>query len=685
MRLIFCGMVFLQFAVIFPENFEILREGELEVKVQKDPNGRLTKMVQGGVETGYFYDSQGQLEKIYRDGSLEVEYIRTDHDADLIILTKEYRYWFKRRGRLLEYGEFNTDRSGYRLYNDERKCIYEKFLNGACVSYERTKDKKRITLNRDIAFEIDFSSSSVVSSKGEAWDLKEGPVLGEILEWDPTGNPIKAECGGVLQHYGYDEEDQLVFEQIGDLEIHHNYIPGRIKISSDNINSTHCEDSLQRCTHFSMSDDEIYFDIDPFGRVLSMKEKGGSLKKFIYEDWDEIGCIEEGKLKEFRFLKKEEGTDEARTVFIYKEGRGYKVWSDLWGNIVRLQEPGTNEIKEELFYSAFRELKGCTNPISPWRYRGKRAVQNLEISIFPLRIYAQKEGRFLTCDPIGFDFTLNRTVYCLNNPLRYSDPKGGWVGFHLTRSQKYAVGSFIDFLGKHLPLSLSLGQKLQTFGAQFMGLEDPENYEMDQVFEINSHLREDKLAILFVNGISTEKPVVEHLCYDLSTRFNQKVRCVHLATQGSGRDLLNSAKEYLGIKTHGAILLEDLLRSLLADKEKKLIIFSHSRGALTTDLALKNFTEEQKERIEVFSFGGACLIPRKSAKRVVNFISKGDPIPFLIDFKSYVFGEKYFDVEIVRLDIEKGGLKYFDHAILGATYRKCLDNLVKEYLTQYSA
>jgi hypothetical protein len=69
----------------------------------------------------------------------------------------------------------------------------------------------------------------------------------------------------------------------------------------------------------------------------------------------------------------------------------------------------------------------------------------------------------------------------------------------------------------------------------------------------------------------------------------------------------------------------------------------------------------------------------------VNFISKGDPIPFLIDFKSYVFGEKYFDVEIVRLDIEKGGLKYFDHAILGATYRKCLDNLVKEYLTQYSA
>jgi hypothetical protein len=142
MRLIFCGWVFLLCTVIFSENFEILKEGSLEVKVQKDPNGRLTKMVQGGVETGYFYDSEGRLEKIYRDGSLEVEYIRDDHDVDLIIQTKEYRYWFKRRGLLLEYGDFNTERSGYRLYNDERQCIYEKFLNGACVSYGQ-KIKKR--------------------------------------------------------------------------------------------------------------------------------------------------------------------------------------------------------------------------------------------------------------------------------------------------------------------------------------------------------------------------------------------------------------------------------------------------------------------------------------------------------------------------------------------------------------
>ncbi len=663
---------------------DIFSEGAQKICLKTDALGRVLRFLQDGADWAYSYDEMGRIEKVYRDKKLVVEYLRNHEEFDLIIRSNTFCYWIKRQKGRVDYGDFVSKKTGYRLLDERNRCIYEKFMHGIEVAYTYHSNSRRITINQNTSFEL-FKERVVCDSKNLlSWSFKELAHEGTILKKDETNGIEEVEILGNLHQYAYDAEDQLILETCPRGNIYHKYLPGRVKITSDNFCFDVVTDDLERCVSLSKKGRSFSFFVDPFGRLLEIHEEGKPELKLFYENYDEIGSFVDDQLIDFRFVQHEKGFDEPKTLLIYKQGKGYNVRSDLFGNILELIEPETGELQERITYTAFGEFQIDDSPLSPWRYRAKRWQKELELYLFNFRLYSPNKGCFLTPDPAGFDHTLNRTCYCLNNPLRFSDPKGAYIGFHLTRSQKYTVGLFLDFMGKHLPLSLAHGYKLQCFGARFMGLEQPEIYDQDHVFEINSLLGEKDTSFLFVNGMSTEKPIMEHLCYDLSTMLNQKVRCVHLATQGSGRDLLNSMKEYLGIKTPGVLILENLLQTLLEDPSRKVVIFSHSRGALATDLALKNLSAEQKKRIEIFSFGGAILIPRKTAKRVINFVSRGDPIPFLVDFKSYMFGEKYFDVDLVMLDIEEGGLPYFDHSILGSTYKTCLDNLVKEYLTQYS-
>lgn len=684
MPYVFFGFSLFFSFILLAKEIETFSEGPLQALIELDEAGRICRYLQNGNDWAYSYDQLGRIEKIYRDQKLVVEYLRDQKDYDLIIRSNQFCYWIKRQNGRVDYGDFMSKKTGYRLLDEQNRCIFEKFMHGIEIEYSQNHNTKEITINKNTTFKLLKDQVLSISESTLSWNFQELPIEGKILKKGDTDAIEEVEILGQLHRFFYDGEDQLIFEDLPYGTFIHEYAPGREKITSDNNNYNHVIDDLERCTALSKNGKKFSFFIDPFGRLLEITQQGSPEIKFFYENLDEIGSFVGNHLIDFRFIQREKGFEEPKTLFIYREGNGYNVRTDLFGNILELIEPQNARLVERIAYTAFGEYEANDGAVSPWRYRAKRWQKELGLYLFNFRLYSPQKGCFLTPDPAGFDHTLNRTCYCLNNPLRFSDPKGAYIGLHLTRSQKYAVGLFLDFLGKHLPLSLSHGYKLQCFGARYMGLEQPEIYEQDHVFEINSLLGEKETSFIFVNGISTEKPIMEHLCFDLSTMLNQKVRCVHLATQGTGRDLLNSVKEYLGIKTPGVLILEDLLQTLLEDQERNVVIFSHSRGALATDLALKNLSPEQKKRIEIYSFGGAILIPRKTAKRVINFVSRGDPIPFLVDFKSYVFGEKYFDVDLVRLDIEEGGIPYFDHAILGSTYKTCLDNLVKEYLTQYS-
>ncbi|MBM3195211.1 MAG: RHS repeat-associated core domain-containing protein [Chlamydiae bacterium] len=683
MRYVLIGLTLVFSFAFSSKKMELMTEGEVQAFIQKDESGRITKFKQNGVEWAFNFDSKGRLKKIHRDKRLAVEYIRNHQDYDLIIRSKDFCYWIVRGDKRLDYGDFVSQKSGYRLLDEHNRCYFEKFMHGVEVNYSIAEGSSKITVNQSTSFEL--KGDAVFSSKknGSNWPFEELLIEGTALKYDETNALIEAQIFNQHHRFFYDNEDQLVEEELLGKKICHSYAPGRGKITSDNQSYNVVLDDLERCSSLSSDGKKFSFMMDPFGRVLEILQEDKPPIQLFYHNFDEIGSIQNNEVKDFRFVRHEEGYEEPKTLFIFSGGKGYNVRTDLFGNIVELIDADSGLSKEKVFYSAFGESLNGLSSISPWGYRSKRWLEDLDLYLFTFRFYSPFKGKFLSPDPAGFDHTLNRTCYCLNNPIRFCDPKGNYLGIHLNRSQKYAVGVILDFLGKHLPLTLSKGYELQCFAARYMGLEQPEIFEQDHAFEINESLGEKDTSFIFVNGISTEKPVAEHLCYDLSMMLKQKFRCVHLATQGAGRDLFNSVKEYLGIKTPGVLILENLIQNLLNDPERKIVIFSHSRGALATDLALRNLTNEEKQRIEVYSFGGAIFIHRGFMKRARNFVSKGDPIPFILDFKSYMFGEKWFDVDIEFLDIGEGGISFFDHAILGSTYRTRLHNLVKEYQTQY--
>lgn len=55
-------------------------------------------------------------------------------------------------------------------------------------------------------------------------------------------------------------------------------------------------------------------------------------------------------------------------------------------------------------------------------------------------------------------------------------------------------------------------------------------------------------------------------------------------------------------------------------------ILAHSHGALITKLALQKLSFEERDKLDVYSFGGVVMIPKSLGHRVQNFVYKGDVV-----------------------------------------------------------
>ena len=112
------------------------------------------------------------------------------------------------------------------------------------------------------------------------------------------------------------------------------------------------------------------------------------------------------------------------------------------------EEEFCNEVaKQELSYDPWGRLRNpATQQVyavgsEPTLFLGRGYTGHEHLTAFGLinmnaRLYDPAVGRFLSPDPYvqAPDFTqnFNRYSYCLNNPLRYTDPSGEFIGTIVT-------------------------------------------------------------------------------------------------------------------------------------------------------------------------------------------------------------------------------------------------------------
>ncbi|MFZ4772495.1 MAG: RHS repeat domain-containing protein [Chlamydiia bacterium] len=688
------------FCVVLSASAKVLVEGDLEALIERNDQGQITQVQQDGSCWSYIYDENRFLQAVFLNEVELLKYERNVDGYDLKISSSKFVYWFKKEGQKYEYGDLITGESGFFLLDSFGRRTYEKFMNGASLSIEYLANRKKFFVEGFGGFTIqvdeDEKEYTISSSFFEEFTTPIPFVRGEVLKRDGRGNILSTQLGDQLTEYRYDEEDQLLVEIGSGKEIHHAYLGGFVRNSSDNNVCIEVElNPLMYVERVIKGDNKLNCKYDPFGRLISSNLEGAESSSYLYCAMFEIGRIEGGELKEFRLLDPDlEGMEDfPYTAYIYKEGEGFMTETDLFGNITRLIEVKTNQVKEEMKYSAFKEETEQATFFSPWRYRSQRFHPALQLSVFGKRFYDPESGAFISQDPSGYDFSINRIHFCLNNPLKYSDPLGTKIGWQLTRAEKKQFGDIFEFIGTHFPLPLAVGEHLKLLSSDLTGLEPPEPFDVDQVFELARSSDEEEVAIIHVNGIQTAKRIAELMAHNTFSVFQKKnkqnvplqISCVYLATKGLGRDLIEASLEWINFQTEGTRLLERQIKQKLAQNYKKIILLCHSRGALATSVVSHSFTEEDRKRLEIYSLGGAATIPGVFGCKVVNYISKRDPLPILIDLYGVINKGKYRNANIVYLDMEEGGCKLFDHAFQGATYQRALEEIAEKFFEVYSS
>jgi RHS repeat-associated protein len=145
----------------------------------------------------------------------------------------------------------------------------------------------------------------------------------------------------------------------------------------------------------------------------------------------------------------------------------YYIGRDYQGSITHIfSEDGT--VKQELSYDAWGRLRNPANQevyaigSEPELFLGRGYTGHEHLTPFGLinmnaRLYDAALGRFLSPDPYIQDMTnsqnYNRYSYCLNNPLKYTDPSGEYYYWDSdSRCYRDELGNQLNYSDVHMAM-----------------------------------------------------------------------------------------------------------------------------------------------------------------------------------------------------------------------------------------
>ncbi|NGX56746.1 MAG: putative deoxyribonuclease RhsC [Candidatus Anoxychlamydiales bacterium] len=289
-------------------------------------------------------------------------------------------------GRVFKINQFGfLDSSSDYIYDDLNQIKSEKgiFSN----NYEFDSHSNRLKKNEDVYH---------INDLNELCSINENK-----FEYDSNGNLTLRKTNNDEIKYYYDSLDRL------------------IKIEKPNLTSEYAYDAFNR---------RIYKKIIKESTFSTQKE----IWYFLYDDQNEIGLLDKDyNIKEFRVLSDGDTAEIKNAISFEINGFIYAPIYDIAGNVASLIYKGS--ITEHYKYSVFGEQKiysswGYEKPSSqinnPWQFSSKRIDEESNLIYYGRRYYDPSLGRWLTCDPLGFEDGMNTYAFVHNNSLTNIDLYG---------------------------------------------------------------------------------------------------------------------------------------------------------------------------------------------------------------------------------------------------------------------
>lgn len=373
----------------------------------------------GSYSFSYSYNGNNQLAKTTYPGGLEVSYLYDD-------------YGFKAQSAI-------GDKVIYKVESADGLVSSTSFMGK--LTAMQTRDSRGYESNVKI-----MRGTSVLESFDETYD----GATDNLLSRRRNNNPQET--------FGYDNLDRLVSVKSGATEtMRINYAPnGNILFKTGVGNFSYDEHVRPHAvTEVENADGQIPGDalntsFNDFGKVELIEDAGKNLRMDFaygpdqdrwYSELSKNGTdvrttvyageyekiTENGVTREFYYL-------DGNTIVIRENGtvKTYLAFTDNLGSILSVMDENGTKVFDAS-YDAWGKQTVTLNSIGLHRgYTGHEMLNEFDIINMNGRLYDPVLGRFFSPDNYvqmpDNSQNFNRYSYCLNNPLKYTDPSGNLFG-----------------------------------------------------------------------------------------------------------------------------------------------------------------------------------------------------------------------------------------------------------------
>ncbi|MFC2263630.1 MAG: polymorphic toxin type 23 domain-containing protein [Prevotella conceptionensis] len=477
-----------------------------------DDLGRIITIRQGRHATDYLYGSyvNGKpcVDMLCMDGNCtEYKYDRLGHVIsekryvkDKTVLTFEYTYNDRNQLAKMRYPSglevtYSYDDNGYKMQTEANGRIiyrldtYDGLMTGSSfmgkLTIANTRNKHGYEVNRKLTRGNDVLENFTTEYDGVTGNLLSrlrGTGLKENFSYDRLDRLTSCKTGTTsVMKIDYAPNGNILFKTgIGNYSYDEKVKPHAIK-EVDNTNGDISEATLITAyndfgkveliadskNNLRMS---VCYGPDQERWTTYLSKDGNFVRSTVYAgDYEQV--TERGIIREYHYL-------DGNVIFVRENSsiwKPYLAFTDNLGSILSVFDEEGRKVFDAS-YDAWGKQTITQNDIGLYRgYTGHEMLNEYDIINMNGRLYDPVIGRFFSSDNyVQMPFNsqnFNRYSYCLNNPLKYTDPSGEWFGIDdlIVAGAGFVVGYLGNAISSHNWGWSSIKSGLITAGASWLG------------------------------------------------------------------------------------------------------------------------------------------------------------------------------------------------------------------------